>query len=98
MRRGKAQDLAESVIPANQLGNRLRQVRRRQLSGDPPISTSFLGIGLGGVDCLAGVGLRAAVDAAYRAKYGRYGSASVDRMVTAEAAAATLRLIPAKAA
>jgi hypothetical protein len=39
-------------------------------------------------------GLRAGVDAAYRAKYGRYGSASVDRMVTAEAAAATLRLTP----
>jgi hypothetical protein len=38
--------------------------------------------------------LRAAVDAAYRAKYGRYGSATVDRMVSAEAAAATLRLDP----
>jgi hypothetical protein len=38
--------------------------------------------------------LRADVDAAYRAKYGRYGGVSVDRMVTDEAAASTLRLIP----
>jgi hypothetical protein len=29
-RRGKAQDLAQFVVPANQLGNRLRQVRWRQ--------------------------------------------------------------------
>ena len=35
MRGGKAQDLAQNVIPANQLGNRLREVRRRQLPGDP---------------------------------------------------------------
>ncbi len=34
---------------------------------------------------------QAAVDAAYRAKYGRYGT-SVDRMVSADAVAATLRL------
>jgi hypothetical protein len=40
------------------------------------------------------VGLRAGIDAAYRAKYGRYGGTSVDRMVTDEAAAATLRLVP----
>ncbi len=40
--------------------------------------------------------LRASVDAAYRAKYGRYGETSVDRMVTDDAAAATLRLIPAQ--
>ena len=39
-------------------------------------------------------GLRASVDAAYRAKYGRYGETSVDRMVTDNAAASTLRLIP----
>ena len=38
--------------------------------------------------------LRASVDAAYRAKYGRYGHATVERMVTDDAAAATLRLIP----
>jgi hypothetical protein len=38
--------------------------------------------------------LRASVDAAYRAKYGRYGETSVDRMVTDDAAASTLRLIP----
>jgi hypothetical protein len=38
--------------------------------------------------------LRASVDAAYRAKYGRYGGTSVDRMVTDDAAASTLRLIP----
>jgi hypothetical protein len=38
--------------------------------------------------------LRAGVDAAYRAKYGRYGGTSVDRMVADDAAATTLRLIP----
>jgi hypothetical protein len=38
--------------------------------------------------------LRASVDAAYRAKYGRYGETSMDRMVTDDAAASTLRLIP----
>jgi hypothetical protein len=38
--------------------------------------------------------LRASVDAAYRAKYGRYGDATVERMVTDDAAAATLRLVP----
>jgi len=37
-------------------------------------------------------GLRARVDAAYRAKYGRYGEATVDRMVSDDAAATTLRL------
>jgi len=37
--------------------------------------------------------LRAGVDDAYRAKYGRYGPGSVDRMVTDDAAAATLQLI-----
>ena len=42
----------------------------------------------------AGPELRASVDAAYRAKYGRYGETSVDRMVTDDAAASTLRLIP----
>ena len=36
--------------------------------------------------------LRDAVDAAYRAKYERYGASSVDRMVGDDAAAATLRL------
>jgi hypothetical protein len=35
MRSDKAQDLAENLIPADQLGNRLRQVRRRQLPGIP---------------------------------------------------------------
>jgi hypothetical protein len=38
--------------------------------------------------------LRASVDAAYRAKYGRYGAATVDRMVSDDAAATTLRLTP----
>jgi hypothetical protein len=38
--------------------------------------------------------LRASVDAAYRAKYARYGETSVDRMVTDDAAASTLRLVP----
>jgi hypothetical protein len=36
--------------------------------------------------------LRAGIDAAYRAKYERYGHASVDPMLSPEAAAATLRL------
>jgi hypothetical protein len=36
--------------------------------------------------------LRGDVDAAYRTKYGRYGSSSVDAMVAETAAAATLRL------
>ena len=30
MRGGKAQDFAQLVVPADQLGNRLRQVCRRQ--------------------------------------------------------------------
>ena len=42
--------------------------------------------------------LRASVDAAYRDKYGRYGETTVERMVTDDAAAATLRLVPQQAA
>jgi hypothetical protein len=42
--------------------------------------------------------VRAAVDAAYRAKYGRYGASTVDRMVADDAAATTLRLTPERAA
>jgi hypothetical protein len=38
--------------------------------------------------------LRASVDAAYRAKYGRYGETTVEPMVTDDAAATTLRLVP----
>ena len=38
--------------------------------------------------------LRASVDAAYRAKYGRYGETTVARMVADDAAATTLRLVP----
>jgi hypothetical protein len=41
---------------------------------------------------------RADIDAAYRAKYGRYGSTSVEPMVTAAAAATSLRLSPEQAA
>ena len=41
---------------------------------------------------------RAGVDAAYRAKYGRYGSTTVDRMVNDDAAATTLQLNPEHAA
>lgn len=41
--------------------------------------------------------LRVGVDGAYRVKYGRYGVATVDRMVADDAAAATLRLVPASA-
>ncbi|MGK5681483.1 DUF2255 family protein [Actinoplanes sp. URMC 104] len=36
--------------------------------------------------------LRAGIDAAYRAKYGRYGAGAVSAMVSDAAAAATLRL------
>ena len=36
--------------------------------------------------------LRAGVDVAYRAKYGRYGNATVGRMINDDAAATTLRL------
>jgi hypothetical protein len=46
-------------------------------------------------DVGAGPGeLRSQVDAAYRAKYGRYGDGSVGQMVADEAVAATLRLSP----
>ncbi len=46
-------------------------------------------------DVGAGPGeLRSQVDAAYRAKYGRYGDGSVGPMVADEAVAATLRLTP----
>ena len=38
--------------------------------------------------------LRDNVDAAYRAKYGRYGGGSVDQMINDSAAATTLRLTP----
>jgi len=40
--------------------------------------------------------LRADVDAAYRAKYGRYGASTVAQMVADEAVATTLRLSPAE--
>jgi hypothetical protein len=40
--------------------------------------------------------LRARVDAAYRAKYGRYGETTVDRMTSDGAATTTLRLIRAE--
>jgi hypothetical protein len=35
-----------------------------------------------------------ALDAEYRSKYGRYGARYVDPMVSAEARAATIKLIP----
>ena len=73
MRGGKAQDLVENVIPANQLGNRLRQVGRRQLSGHPPVATGFAGIGRRGSHCRAGIGLRA----------GRYGVDLAGELVAA---------------
>lgn len=38
--------------------------------------------------------LQQAVDAAYRTKYARYGTSTVDQMVTATAAATTLLLTP----
>ena len=41
--------------------------------------------------------VRTKIDAAYAAKYGRYGEATVARMVSADAVAATLRLVPATA-
>lgn len=37
---------------------------------------------------------RSHIDAAYRIKYGHYGNSSVDPMITAAAAAATLQLSP----
>jgi hypothetical protein len=57
MRGGKAQDLVENVIPANQLGNRLRQVRRRQLPGHLPVATRFAGIRRRGGNCRANIAL-----------------------------------------
>jgi hypothetical protein len=39
---------------------------------------------------------RDAVDAAYRVKYGRFGDTTVGNMVTASAAASTLRLVPVR--
>jgi hypothetical protein len=39
---------------------------------------------------------RSGVDAAYRAKYSRYGGTTVDRMVSDDAAATTLRLLRAQ--
>jgi hypothetical protein len=39
-------------------------------------------------------GLNDRIDAAYRAKYHRYGTRLVDSMVTAEVRAATMRLMP----
>ncbi len=39
---------------------------------------------------------RSGADAAYRAKYGRYGDSTVDRMATDAAAATTLKLSPEK--
>ena len=39
-----------------------------------------------------GAALRSGVDGAYRVKYERYGGPTVDRMVTEDAAASTLRL------
>jgi hypothetical protein len=39
-------------------------------------------------------GLNAAIDEAYRAKYGRYPPNVVDPMLTATARAATLKLVP----
>jgi len=38
--------------------------------------------------------LRTAVDAAYRAKYARYGAGTIDRMIGDDAAATTLGLMP----
>jgi hypothetical protein len=38
--------------------------------------------------------VRRSIDTAYLAQYGRFGGATVDRMVTDEAAATTLRLTP----
>jgi hypothetical protein len=44
----------------------------------------------------ADASLRTRIDAAYEAKYGRYGAATVQRMRSDEAAATTLRLRPAQ--
>jgi hypothetical protein len=37
--------------------------------------------------------VRAGIDAAYRVKYGRYGAATIERMVSDDAVATTLRLV-----
>src|SRR5206468_574050 len=58
MHGGKAQDVVENVIPANQLGNRLRQICRRQFPRDPPVETALAGIRRRGGYCCAGIGLR----------------------------------------
>ena len=43
-------------------------------------------------------GLRADIDAAFRAKYERHGGGSIDQMLTDDAAEATLRFTPVPAA
>jgi hypothetical protein len=66
------------------LGSRRARIRVADFVADVAVED----IGEGEAD------LRAEVDAAYRTKYGHYGATSVDRMVTDDAAAATLQLIP----
>lgn len=67
-------------------GRALSSGRARITVADVVADVAVEDVGSGGPE------LRAAVDAAYRAKYARYGADSVDRMVDQDAAAATLRL------
>lgn len=66
------------------LDSRRAQIRVQELEADVAVED----IGEREVD------LRADIDAAYRSKYGHYGATSVGRMLTDDAAAATLQLIP----
>jgi hypothetical protein len=55
MRGGKAQDFVKNVIPANQLGNRFRQVRWRQ----PPQGIAPSGRASRGPGCAAAIAVPA---------------------------------------
>ena len=63
-----------------------RRARIRVPGVEIDVTIDDVGVGPGG--------LRAGVDAAYRAKYERYSDATVDRMVNDDAAASTLQLVP----
>ncbi len=62
------------------------------------VSSAVARIAVPGLECDVlvediGAQLRVKIDAAYRAKYGRYGAATVERMVGDDAVATTLRLV-----
>jgi len=82
------------------VNSRRARIRVPGLEADVTVEdVGDLGADVAGDDVGANVGddktgLRGRIDAAYHAKYARYGDPSVDRMVTDDAAASTLRLIP----